>query len=367
MNAIVNDQEDEDLEGDVSEDEQAVAAVSYEITSYGSDPEVESLVGRLRKGSIIIPPFQRDYVWRLPEASRFIESLLLGLPVPGVFLAIDPNTNKQVVLDGQQRLKTLLYFFDGYFNPRDGDNTQRVFRLTKVQKQYEGKSYEELEESDRNRLDTAVIHATVIKQTAPEGDDTSLFHVFERLNSGGTKLTAQEMRVALYHGKFVEAVKQLNQYSDWRSIYGKPNARLKDQELIVRFFAFYENRDGYSRPMAEFLNKYVKINRYLVDERLEFLSDLFRQTVSLFKVAMPEKPFRTTAAMNVSIFDSCMVGLAERLVSSDMKPPSSEEIAIAYTGLLSDDEYMESVSRSTADESFVSRRMVKAISAFAEG
>ena len=108
-------QEDEELEGEISPDDEVVPLVSYDVTSYGSDPEVEGLVGRLRRGDIIIPPFQRDYVWRQPEASKFIESLLLGLPVPGVFFATDPNTNKQLVIDGQQRLKTLLFFYDGFF------------------------------------------------------------------------------------------------------------------------------------------------------------------------------------------------------------------------------------------------------------
>ena len=96
------------LDGESSEDEDVTPIISYDVSSYGSDPEVEVLVNRLRRGDIIIPPFQRDYVWRQPEASKFIESLLLGLPVPGVFFATEPSTNKQLVIDGQQRLKTLL-------------------------------------------------------------------------------------------------------------------------------------------------------------------------------------------------------------------------------------------------------------------
>lgn len=122
--------EDEILEGESPLDSEIIPKVSYDVTSYGSDPEVEVLVSRLRRGDILIPPFQRDYVWRQPEASKFIESLLLGLPVPGIFFATDPQTNKQLVIDGQQRLKTLLYFFDGYFNPKPDDKTKRVFSLT---------------------------------------------------------------------------------------------------------------------------------------------------------------------------------------------------------------------------------------------
>jgi len=360
------DDDDLKLDGDVPDDEQEIVKVSYEITSFGSDPEVESLVGRLRKGNIVIPPFQRNYVWRQPEASRFVESLLLGLPVPGVFLAVDPATNKQVVLDGQQRLKTLQFYLDGVFNPKEGDVTQRVFKLTKVQPQFEGKSYAELEESDRIRLDTSVIHATVIRQTAPDDDDTSLFHVFERLNSVGTKLSPQEMRVALYHGKLVDTVKALNQTPEWRKIFGKINNRLKDQELIIRFFALFENHADYSRPMSEFLNRYVKRNRTLDDQRLATLSDLFVSAVSLFDKALPEKPFRLTNAINVSVFDSCMVGIANRLVSDPKNVPTTQAVANAYEKLLKDDRYLEAVSRSTADDAFVKRRVNKAIDAFSK-
>ena len=88
---------DEKIEADDDGDD-VVPKISFEVTSFGSDPEVELLVKRLNRGDILIPPFQRDYVWRLPEASKFIESLLLGLPVPGLFFATDAPSNKQLVM-----------------------------------------------------------------------------------------------------------------------------------------------------------------------------------------------------------------------------------------------------------------------------
>ena len=189
--------EDEELEGETPPEEETVPTISYDVTSYGSDPEVEGLVNRLKRGDIIIPRFQRDYVWRQPEASKFIESLLLGLPVPGVFFATDSGTNRQLVIDGQQRLKTLQFFYEGFFTPRPEQKHHRVFSLTKVQKSFEGKTYKTLEEHDRIRLDTSIMHATTVKQSAPPGDDTSLYHIFERLNSGGRRLTDQEMRIMI--------------------------------------------------------------------------------------------------------------------------------------------------------------------------
>lgn len=356
---------DDLLEGEAQEDE-VTPQVSYDVSSYGSDPEVEVLVNRLKRGDIYIPPFQRDYVWRQPEASRFIESLLLGLPVPGIFLAADPLSNKQLVIDGQQRLKTLSFFYDGYFNPHPEDKTKKVFELTKVQKPFEGKTYKTLEENDRVRLDTSIIHATVVKQMSPPDEDTSLYHIFERLNSGGRRLTDQEMRIALYHGPLIEELKELNMHNAWRQIFGKVHSRLKDQELILRFFALFCNRSHYERPMGEFLNKFAASHRSIDSSELDQLRTTFTNTVDLFSTSLDSKPFRLTKSLNVAVYDSCMIGLASRLADSKKLQPNAKQVQSAYKALLADPEYIEPVSRSTADEAFVSKRLMLAIKYFAE-
>lgn len=357
---------DDLLEGESSEEEEVTPTVSYDVSSYGSDPEVEVLVNRLRRGDIIIPPFQRDYVWRQPEASKFIESLLLGLPVPGVFFATEPSTNKQLVIDGQQRLKTLLFFFDGFFNPRPEDKSQRVFALTKVQKPFEGKTYKTLEENDRIRLETSIIHATVVKQNAPPEEDTSLYHIFERLNSGGRRLTDQEMRLALYHGPLIEKLKELNEYANWRKVFGNIHSRLKDQELILRFFAMLENRGQYERPMGEFLNKYAGANRNANKATLDRLGSIFIDTIDAFAASLNVRPFRLTTSLNVAVYDSCMVGLSTRISDHTKGTPDPAKIASIYKELLENAEYLEKVSRSTADDAFVRGRMELAIDRFNE-
>jgi hypothetical protein len=246
---------------DDAADDPTIANVRYDISSYGIDFDVRGLVGRLQEEKILIPHFQRSFVWNLPDASRFVESLLLGLPVPGIFLAKDPETNKLLVIDGQQRLRSLQFFFEGFFNPHPAKATRRVFRLSNVQEQYENLTYEQLEERDRQALDDAVIHATIVKQDQPADDDTSIYHVYERLNSGGRKLTPQEIRTAISHGPLIESIKKLNEQSEWRTLFGAPSARLKDQEMILRFLAFYYDRESYARPMAEFLSKFAKRHR----------------------------------------------------------------------------------------------------------
>ena len=359
-------QEDEELEGEISPEDEIVSPISYDVTSYGSDPEVESLVNRLRRDDIIIPHFQRDYVWRHPEASKFIESLLLGLPVPGVFFATDPTTNKQLVIDGQQRLKTLLFFYNGVFNPRDEDKKHRIFKLIKVQEAFEGKTYKTLEEPDRIRLDTSIMHATTVKQSAPPGNDTSLYHIFERLNSGGRRLTDQEMRAALYHGELIDRIRLLNTNDQWRNIFGKVHTRLKDQELILRFFAFFEDSDKYQRSLSEFLNKYAARHQNPEADHLEFISDIFRKSIDTFSKSLNGRPFRPNKSINVAVYDSCMVGIAKRIATLREQNPDPNAVAKAYQALLSDGDYNEAVSSSTGDTASVQRRIQKATEAFAE-
>ncbi len=183
---------EEDVDDEIDD---AVMPYAYSITSYGADYPVDALVKRIEDSSILIPDFQRKYVWKQPQASRFIESLLLGLPVPGVFLEKEPGKQRLLIIDGQQRLLTLYYFYEGIFEP-----TGRSFSLTGVQSQFEGLTYKTLSVEDRLRLDDAIIHATVVRQDEPTDDRGSIYHVFERLNTGGTPLSDQEIRTCVEIG-----------------------------------------------------------------------------------------------------------------------------------------------------------------------
>ena len=304
--------EDEKQVLDDSANDDTVAPTRYEITSFGADFDVAGLVKRMGKGDIFIPSFQRGYVWKLPEASKFIESVLLGLPVPGVFLAREQDTNKLLVIDGQQRLKTLQFFCMGVFNPKDTETNQRVFKLTKVSKRFEGLTYQTLPEPDRIQLDDYILHATVVKQESPSADDTSIYHVFERLNTGGQKLKPQEIREAVYHGELMKLVDRLNLNTNWRSIYGKPSPRLKDSELVLRFLAFYFNSEKYQRPLSEFLNQFALNHRNPPKEFMEQCEAKFNETIGVIFSAIGEIAFKPERTLNTAVCDSVMVAIARR-------------------------------------------------------
>ncbi|WP_230840977.1 GmrSD restriction endonuclease domain-containing protein [Gloeobacter morelensis] len=240
----------EELETQVDDDqvslteEDEVIPFKYSIASYGADYTVDGLVKRMASGDVYVPTFQRGYIWNIKQASRFIESLLLGLPVPGIFLSREEVSKKLLVIDGQQRLRTLQYFYEGIFH-----HTKKQFALQGVQKRFEGKTYKTLSEEDRRQLDDSVIHATIIKQEEPSEDDSSIYYIFERINTGGTLLQPQEIRSCIYHGPFNELLGKLNQNSAWRSIYGPISKNMRDQELILRFLALNFDLYNYEEPM----------------------------------------------------------------------------------------------------------------------
>ena len=328
----------------------------YAITSYGADYPVDSLVQRLDREVVLVPEFQRKYVWKLKQASRFIESLLLGLPVPGVFFAKESETGKLLIIDGQQRLRTLQYFYNGLFRGKE-------FALKEVQPAYEGQTYRTLQKEDQIRLSDSVIHATIIKQDEPSDDQSSVYHIFERLNTGGTLLQPQEIRACIYHGPLADLLEEFNDDPNWRIVYGPPSERLKDQELILRFLALYFNSDKYCRPMKEFLNRFMGGNRGFQKVTKEKCVKAFLPTVTLVATTLAQRAFRPERALNAAVFDSVMVGLARRLQRGEVKHPKT--VANSYDSLLSDDEFKAAVRAGTSDEPNVTLRLNKASKTFA--
>jgi hypothetical protein len=360
----------EDGVEDLNEDKEVIP-YNFEITAYGADYDVEGLVKRVKRGDIAIPTFdpeieetesgivgfQRRFVWRKTQCDRFIESLLLGLPVPGIFLVKEPD-GVLLVLDGQQRLRTLEKFFDGEFN-------DKIFKLESVQERFEGLTYKELPDDDRRRLNDAIIHATVVRQDSPEREQESVYLIFERLNTSGTALQPQEVRSALYSGELADLIRQLNENEDWRAIFGPPSPRFKDHELIVRFFALLYYGDQYKRPMKVFLNRYMATNRDLERQSAGQLKSIFEKTVSAFREAKGDRVFRVPRNLNAAVFDAAMTGLARRLNDID-EVTDYEGLADAYDSLVADDDFLAAVERATADEESVRTRLGKATEAFSD-
>jgi len=359
---------DPDVEVEDLDEALEVIPYTYSITAYGADYPVDSIVKRMGTNDIVVPRFswepaekseivgfQREYVWPRPKADRFIESLLLGLPVPGIFLVKEP-TGRLLVLDGHQRLYTLKAYYEGEIN-------EEAYKLEGVQEQFVGMRYRDLDTEDRRRLDDSIIHATVIRQDEPIEDQSSIYLIFERLNSGGVNLQPQEIRVALYHGEFVRVLRKLNDNVAWRKLFGAKSRRLKDMEMILRFFAFYYHEKNYRSPMKTFLNRYMASNRNLTRQNEPDLTAIFENTTAAIQAHIGDRAFRPVRAVNAAVIDSVMTGVARRLAAGPIKSP--DQLFGHYTALIGDKDYWQSVQTGTSQEANVQTRLELATKEFA--
>ncbi|MET3922669.1 DUF262 domain-containing protein [Arthrobacter sp. UYEF20] len=215
--------EDSDISEEQLEDESAPDPDPAQVAYSSTDFDVEGLVRRLKRGDIVIPTFgvevleadpietarfQRPFVWTKTQMDRFIESLLLGYPIPGVFL-VQQTDRRYLVLDGQQRLRTLAAYYHGVVNKKE-------FALQSVAERFKGLTYESLSSEQRRQIDNTFIQATIVQTQPTVASLDAIYQVFERLNSGGTQLTPHEIRIALYAGDFVEWLTALSESAEWR-------------------------------------------------------------------------------------------------------------------------------------------------------
>lgn len=327
----------------------------------GQDFDVEGLVRRLNKNDILVPSFghederistagfQRGFVWNRPQMDRFIESLLLGYPIPGIFLVRQAD-RRYLVLDGQQRLRTLQHFYEGTF-------ADRAFSLRNVGEALKGLTYQTLPEDQRRLLDNTFFQATVVDTDGSRESLEAVYQIFERLNSAGTQLTPHEIRVALYAGPFIDFLERLNRTSAWRDIYGKVSPRLRDQELILRILALYAVAPTYRRPLKTFLNNFAAEHRYLQRLDYEELGASFERASRLIAAATGRQAVRYQSnQVNAALAEALFVGLMRRLdfESNDM---SEQGVAEAIRDIRRVPKLEDTISRSTADEESVKGRL----------
>jgi hypothetical protein len=327
-------------------EDQKVEVVIYRITCYPADYTLQVLWEKWKNKEIIIPLFQRKYVWTLSQASKLIESFLIGLPVPGIFFYKERKTQKSLVIDGQQRLRSIFAFFEGVFPDSD-----KKFCLRDVNPKWMGMGFSDLDDSDKRRLNDSVLRAVIVDQTDPK-DHTSIYHIFERLNTGGTPLKLQEVRNCVYQGEFNSLLKDLNKNSDFREIIGstKPDKRMRDIELILRFLALLKEYEHYKKPMKDFLSEFMDRNRDAT-LHLKTFEETFEKTVSAVYEKLGPNPFRMKAGLNAAVFDSVMIAFASNLsrIPADIKR--------RHKRLLRDNKYIQLVSKSTTDEKVVKKRI----------
>lgn len=264
----------------------------YNIDSWGADLSFRELVEMYENDELIKPEMQRKYVWDKTEASRFIESILLGLPVPSIFLA-KTDDEKMLIVDGYQRIMTVNNYINGIFS---GDN--KVFKLSnskKINEIWKNKSFKELSQIEQRKIKSTTIHAIIFRQKEPQNDNTGMYQIFERINTAGRVLTSQEIRNCVYQGKFNDFLIKLNEDDLWRTLFGSKteDQRMRDSEFVLRFFAlsdnFIQTTTLSSISLKEYLNKFMGENKNLSNEKIEKMSTEFKSVIQfIFNTFGPE-------------------------------------------------------------------------------
>lgn len=354
---MVEQPQDEELQVDEVLDEDE-AFVEYDIASYPSDFTLSVVNEMWEKEEIVIPEFQRNFVWTIKQSSLLIESFLMGLPVPQVFFYID-ETNKNLVIDGQQRILSIVYYFEGYFGSESIQGKRQVFRLSGLDKRspYARKRFSDLDETARRGLRGSVLRAINIRQLHPsEGENTSIYHIFERLNTGGTPLKPQEIRNCVSRGSFVRMLRDLNDNSSWRTILGKQtlDKHQKDLELVLRVFSLYRDWKTYEKPMKEYLNRYMDRHKNAESDHVAEFVDRFPRAATLIAERLGRKPFHVRGPLNTSVLDSVFCTVLNNL--EDLAQDFTER----FQQLIKDEEFIQTTYYGTSDVSAIRSRFALA-------
>lgn len=358
---------EEYIETDIIEDESGEVDLSDGkriIRTKSSDPTIEVLHAKYQRGKLNIQPtYQRQYVWDAKKASLLIESVLLDIPIPIIYLAQNADGVENVI-DGQQRLTSLFSFIEGKFP--DG----RVFKLTglNVFGELKGKTYKDLDDAKQEKIRDYSLR--VISFTN-ESDPDLQYEIFQRLNTGSVALNDQELRNCIYRGKFNDLLKELADNEDFRFITGilKPHSRMKDVEMVLRFIAFRENTYmNYQNPIKKFLNDTMRKFRNLDDVDAKKIREYFKRACYNTRSLLGDKAFRRFSAgdanhqdgqwekpLNISLYDIVMDSMSR--IESNVLMRHLDAIREAYISVISTDEAMIStITKGTSDKPVVTAR-----------
>lgn len=362
----------------------------YELTSIPVDFNIATIIRYIDKGYFRIPLFQRNYVWNINRASRLIESLIMGLPVPPIFL-FEEGRDKFLVIDGQQRLMSIYYFVKRRFPrlekraeirdvlDREGSVPESMlgddkyftdFRLALTENppnwknRLKGLTHCGLGEEYKTRFDLRPIRNVVVRRNNQDGDDSAVYEIFERLNSGGVNLSPQEIRSSLYRSDFYAMLNEINSSQDWRRLVGNPvpDLHMKDLEILLRGFAMLVDGETYAPSMTEFLNRFSKKAQSHDSERNDYLKCLFNSFLDSAR-QLPASAFLASdsSRFNIALFEAvfvaaCAPAFADRtLVAGDISADSID-------ALRTDPEFLQAARAGTAQKANVRKRLKRATS-----
>ncbi len=333
------------------------------IDSDPKDSDIDGLYRQYKKGRLIIQPnFQRKYVWDEKKASMLIESILIKVPIPTVYLAAT-KAGKINVIDGQQRLTSIFSFIDGFFP----DNKKFKLSNLNVLKDLSGKSYAELDEIDQNKITDYTIRTVTF---AADSDPDLQYEIFSRLNTGSVALNSQELRNCVYRGPLNDFIKELASDSDFLSLLGlkAPHKRMTDVELVLRFVSFYKySYINYKSPIKKFLNDTMRNLASINDSEKKAIREAFKRAVTNLKSLLGTNSFRRfklsdnneyvweKSSLNAALFDIQMDSMARHDTTVVMRHLDAIREALLDL-MVNNQQFNDSIMIKTSDTPVVIKR-----------
>lgn len=333
------------------------------IDSIPKDSDIDGLYRQYKRGRLIIQPhFQRKYVWDNKKASNLIESILIQVPIPTVYLAATKD-GKINVIDGQQRLTSIFSYIDGNFP--DG----KKFKLSNLQvlKELSGKAFSDLDEMDQNKINDYTIRTITF---SADSDPDLQYEIFSRLNTGSVSLNSQELRNCVYRGPFNEFIKELASDKDYLKLLGlsAPHKRMTDVEYVLRFVAFYKyTYINYKSPIKKFLNDTMRNLASINEAEKKQIREAFKRAVTNLTSLLGTNSFRRFKKddnnqyvwernrLNVALFDILMDSMARTDTTVLMR--HLDAVREAYIDLMvNNSEFIDSIMINTSDTPVVNKR-----------
>ena len=343
MNSRQKVYEDEDQEATPDPDEVSVSDRRLVTQSY--DLVVEALLNQIDGGTIFLrplsdrPSFQRHYVWSDTLASRLIESILLKVPIPPCYFSQNEKYELDVI-DGQQRLYSIHRFVNNEF----------ALRGLEVFTELNGQRFHQIPPKLKRQLETHTLRCVLVTN---ESHPEIKFDVFQRLNTNTVPLNAQELRHCVNRGALVSLLERAVEYEPWLAILRrrKPDSRMRDEELALRFFAFHlHGIKSYRTPQKHWLNETAKEGKEYSKGKIDRLHATWKRAIDTALVWFePEECFRRlqehrSRTVNRALFDVVM-WTAVRVEPQDARRVRSR-LRTSYSKLLKEDvEFQDLISR----------------------
>ena len=274
------------------------------------DIQVQELLRMLEDGQIsIAPAYQRQFRWGPDRCSQLIESLILGIPIPNLFMATNEDNSWEVV-DGLQRLSAIVKFA-GSDELRTRLDLAGALTLVDLQKvdTFNGMTFDSLPPSIQQHIRTRPLKVVTLND---KSDQIVRFDLFERLNTGGISLSQQEIRDCVFQGPFAELLDRLATTDDFRKVVRLTNKQIIDgtiEECVLRFFAFLDRYRKFDHSVTEFLNDYMKdATKDFDDKREDEFRHVFRQLAQGFPEGITRPGRKGNTPLN--LYEGVAVGAA---------------------------------------------------------